>query len=94
MKIPLILALLTLTGCATTGSTGTAPIVTVEGPKFTPGQFDCGRRPIPPNPDKNGTGKAAAIYENKLAAWGQACSNKLGSVGVALSGAGQLAGSR
>jgi protein involved in polysaccharide export with SLBB domain len=87
-----ILIFLALTGCVTANPPAPAPQVTVTGPTFTPGQFACGPRPIPPNPDKQGTGKAGALHENKLGGWGEACSAKLESIGAALAGAGQVAG--
>ena len=87
-----ILVLLALTGCITTGKKSLAPQVTVTGPTFTPGQFQCGDKPLPPNPDKDGTGKAGALHENRLGGWGEGCRAKLESIGAALAGAGQVAG--
>jgi hypothetical protein len=94
MRPVAILALLpiVLTGCVTTGEAPPPPTVTVTGPTFTPGQFQCGTRPLPPDPDKNGTGKAGALHDNRLGGWGEGCQNKLESVGAALAGAGQVAG--
>ena len=77
-----------LAGCATVPAPP-APVVEIAGPKFARSQFACGTRPIPPDPAK-ATGKAAAIHENRLGAWGEGCSDRLQSVGVTLEAAGQV----
>lgn len=89
MKRLALLGLLLLAGCATASAPAPAPIVEISGPKFTRGQFDCGTRPIPPDPAK-ATGKTAALHENRLGAWGDGCSNRLQSVGVTLEASGQV----
>jgi hypothetical protein len=79
---------LALAGCATVPPP--APIsVTTSGPKFARSQFDCGKRPVPPDP-ASATGKSAAVHENRLGAWGDGCDGKLQSVGRTLDASGQV----
>lgn len=93
-KLFLTLALaLFLAGCATSQQSAPAPQVTVTGPLFASGDFDCGKRPLPPNPaalDAKRQGSAAAHYEGALRTWGQHCQNKLSAVSSQLGDAGQL----
>jgi hypothetical protein len=88
----IVIALL-VAGCANS-SEKLAPVV-AAGPQFVPARFECGKRPLPPDEklmsaDKQGS--AAAAYEQQLKSWGQACSNKLGSVRNELEPAGQIVG--
>jgi len=77
-----------LAACAT--DQGPAAVsTTVSGPRFAATQFDCGARPIPPNPAGAG-GKTAAKYENRLGAWEQGCQDKLQSTDRELDAAGQV----
>lgn len=85
-----LVAALALAGCGHTQPP--APQVKVSGPEFTPDQFDCGQRPIPPNlrKDPARAASATALHVSRLGTWGQRCANKLGSVGETLRGAGQV----
>jgi hypothetical protein len=85
---------LALAGCQTDQQAIPAPQVTISGPIFPASRFDCGVRPLPPDPKQVGTqaASAAAHYENRLGAWGQHCSNQLHSVGSELKASGQLVG--
>jgi hypothetical protein len=77
-----------LAGCALASKP--APIgVSIDGPKFPRSQFDCGSRPLPPDP-ATATGKTAALHENRLGSWGEGCQGRLQSTGLALEAAGQL----
>ena len=79
-----------LAGCVT--DQPPPPVISVAGPVFAATDFDCGKRPVPPNPASvANAGSAAAHYENRLGTWGQHCSNQLSSVGHQLAGAGQVA---
>ena len=68
------------------------PAVIAAGPSFDGSRFDCGARPLPPDPAAVGVkcGSAAARYEERLGSWAQSCDNKLGSVGIELAAAGQV----
>lgn len=88
--LPMTLA---LGGCLMTAAPEVPPPqVTVSGPLFPAGQFDCGVRPLPPDPHAAGdrAASAAARYEDGLGTWGQHCSNKLRATGAALRAAGQV----
>lgn len=74
-----------LAACATDQAPATVS-TTVSGPRFAAAQFDCGARPMPPDPAGAG-GKTAAKYENRLGAWGQGCQDKLQSTGRELDAA-------
>ena len=91
MKPLIVLAALALAGCATVPDVP-APSVEVAGPKFPRAQFNCGDKPLPPDPNRKPTGKDGARYENRLAGWGQTCADKLQSTAVGLEGAGQIVG--
>jgi len=81
-----------LAACATTAPEGPAPQVHVDGPKFAAADFDCGAEPVPPDPaPAKATGKAGALYDNRLAGWGRGCRDKLASAGRTLDAAGQVA---
>lgn len=87
-----LLALMLLGGC-TTDQAAIAPLpaVTVQGPTFTPSQFDCAARPLEPDlakVPKEKQGSAALRYKNALGTWGQRCQNKLRAAGAALAAAG------
>jgi len=88
-----VLMLPLLGGCVTDGPTF-APVtqVTVRGPRFAASDFDCGKRPLPPDPKTVGKrgGSAAGRHENRLGTWGQGCANQLGAVGRTLRSAGQV----
>jgi hypothetical protein len=84
----LLLCAMLLAGCASVPPP--SPIeVTTSGPKFPRSQFDCGQRPLPPDPAK-ATGKTAAVHENRLGSWGEGCQGKLQSVGRTLDASGQV----
>jgi hypothetical protein len=89
MKHAILIAALVLGGCA--GRSDIPPVV-AAGPVFEPVRFECGGRPLPPDPAKvaDAAASAAALYEERLGVWGQRCDNKLVSVGHELSAAGQI----
>lgn len=90
MRLIAFVVALGLAGCSS--SEPLKPLTAfVSGPKFPASQFDCGGRPVPPDPAK-ATGKTAARYENALGSWGQGCSDKLVSTGSVLKDAGQVVG--
>lgn len=86
-RLAILLSAAALAGCATAPIA--PPVVDVQGPKFSASQFQCGGRPLPPNPD-TATGKTAAKHENAIGAWGEGCADRLESIGAALAGAGQV----
>jgi hypothetical protein len=91
--ISVALLAVSLGGCVTDQIAAVIqPQITVDGPKFPAAEFNCGQKPIPPDPATAGDHAAsdAAYYENRLAVWGQRCANKLHSVGAALNAAGQI----
>lgn len=89
MRVIAILISAALGGCATT-QPAEKPSVSVEGPKFARSQFDCGEKPIPPDPATSPTGKAAARHDNALGAYGDRCQAQLSAVGMQLLAAGQV----
>jgi hypothetical protein len=92
MRFALLMATaLVLAGCVTDQSA--APLTAeVSGPVFSDNQFDCGQRPLPPDPNAVGpaAGSAAAHYENRLGTWGQSCANRITAIGAQLKAAGQV----
>ncbi|MDQ2080461.1 hypothetical protein RA307_09740 [Xanthobacteraceae bacterium Astr-EGSB] len=81
-------------GCASVPPPQVPVAVTVQGPAFAKSRFDCGAKPVPPDPgkvDRRG-GSAAAAYEDRTEVWGQRCANRLKAVGAELDAAGQVAG--
>lgn len=90
MRWILLVGLVALGGCSTT------PLpkidVSVEGPKFAESQFDCGPRPLPPDPKNLGNrgGSAAVHYETNLLTHDALCQNKLTAIGNQLRDAGQV----
>lgn len=82
-----IAAATALAGCASVPVP--PPQVSISGPTFARSQFDCGQRPLPPDPGQ-ATGKSAALHENKLGSWGEGCQSKLQSVGSVLESSGQV----
>lgn len=68
----------------------------ISGPVFPASRFECGTRPLPPNPVTVGRagGSAAIGYEGRLGTWGQHCANQLGAIGATLRAAGQVEGAR
>lgn len=86
-------AAVALAGCETMQTEHELPRIAVAGPIFPASRFNCGNRPVPPDPKRVGAkaASAAAKYEGDLKYWGQVCANKLQSVGKELDAAGQVA---
>ncbi len=95
-RFAVLLAALPLAGCLTDQSPPPPVAVMVSGPKFAASRFNCGHKPVPPDPQAVGlkAGSAAARYEDDVATWGQHCSNRLQSVGGELKAAGQVVKAR
>lgn len=88
-----IVLCLALVLCACAEAPKPAPIIaTVQGPQFVAERFNCGQKPLPPDPHIVAIAAAsmAARYEADLDYWGQHCANKLQAVGNELRAAGQV----